>query len=372
MSKLLSLVLIFAVALAKVDPYWWRVNKSSLKKDYFKEFVRNDLSYEDALSEKEIQKLDTHNQELAQQRVDFLEKYLNDPRFDDFTFKEILGRGSYGMVFSAEGLKGTKYEDFTIKMMWESDPKNLEAENSYRMYSALEDAGVPYLISTEEPFCSTDSKKGLILCGIMMERALPVTKPMFAAAVSAEQREENTVDFIRFAIRTLYGFSIMHFQAKYLHADIKPDNLMYIKTAQGEIKPRIIDFDLTFNRRKLLNPGFLTYTPDFRPPELLAIAPTNHLGGAGYKKLRAYVYDSEFKEDAYALGLTLQKILRINEPLLKLGSGRVEALKGILKAMTQTSLSLRINTKEAYERALELDIVEPVKQPQTGMTKWII
>lgn len=337
MTKTIIFIILISSTLAVADKLFWTANKSN----FYSSFLQ------DAVDEKIKEEL---QEEWAKNRYQLLYGILNSDYFEDYSFTKMLGRGSFGTVLEA------KFGDdkVSVKIMFDNSRYSNcdDAEKNYNQLKVVD--GIKYLIETSPP--KKFAKYSQYACAIIMERAFPTESVMFSWKDTQEELTFNTERFVRFAERLIEGFYTINYIGKFYHADVKPDNIMYIKDNNNEVEPRIIDFDLTFKKlTPNYNPGFIIYTITYRPPELKRLVPNTNPTPEEKPAMRAYKYDPEFKEECWAVGKSIEHIIKVNRHYLDSTNEKLVALKEVLSEMTSTSLTLRITIEEALLKVRKIN-----------------
>ena len=157
---------------------------------------------------------------------------------------------------------------------------------------------------------------------------------------------ENSKKLVRFFGRVIQSFAELHFKAKVLHGDIKPDNIMVNKKEMNngtiDLIPVIIDFGLRLvntsgNEKK---DEQLRYAPDFRPLEMTGgekIKPEDEKAFAETwaEKFKNFRYSKDFVEDVYALGKTIEVVIVNNEKYIDRTQCEISKLLAISNQMMQ-------------------------------------
>ncbi len=71
--------------------------------------------------------------------------------------------------------------------------------------------------------------------------------------------------------------------------------------------------------------------------------------------MRAYKYDPEFKEECWAVGKSIEHIIKVNRHYLDSTNEKLVALKAVLSEMTSNSLTLRITIEEALLKVRKIN-----------------
>lgn len=306
------------------------------------------------------------------------------------TYIQVLGAGSYGVVMKMEDKEGNQS---ALKFQFD-DKEFSDCKTAYKAYyeiSSMPGAG-HILAKTLEPVYHTvlselDNKE-YHYCTIEMEIG---TSAYFNRIFNTEKnpnKDENTDLFYDFVTETVDNFRILHFNCHFYHGDVKPENIIFVadKTS-NRIGSRIIDLDLTFKSpemvceelnidyyagvykatsrgdppnplppdfRKKCNPNHLIYNLELRAPELRAIVPTNTYdeNQAVRKQQKEAqfnrVWDKDFKEEAYAVGIAIDEIVTTNQENIEMESRKIEDVKFVIGQLTKSNVSQRWDMSQAY------------------------
>lgn len=322
MFKLILTSFIIISASSKLDLGWWILGQSSLLKC-----------------------LDSDTKKLK-----LIQASLNSKNLSKFIFNQIEGMGSYGIVFS--GKEEILNTPISVKIQFEKLDTAPECTSTYLNYLNLNSIpGVKYLIAMQAPLIFKLS--GSFACGLLMEKGVVSTKPMFKD--TDVPKSENNDKMIGFMVKLLEGFYTINFIGGYYHADVKPENILFIES-EDTIEPRIIDFDLMFKKvSPHFNPNRALYTLDQRAPELRSILPsTNIRNKEQLAKLKEYEFDADFREEAWAVGVSMNEILKVNENWLDLTDLKMKKLQEIIELLSERDIRLRICTEKAFNRAQKI------------------
>lgn len=332
MTKQAIFLLLVGATLAVTDAIFLSQNKNAFYESFLIDARKEEIE-------------DSYQEDWARNRYQLLYGILNSDYFKDYTFVKLLGKGSFGTVLEA------KYgsDRVSVKIMFDDDSYSncVDAEKNYNQIKNID--GIKYIIRASSP--KKFAKYGQNACSIIMERAFPTESVMFSARNSRLDLTYNSERFVRFAEKLIEGFYTINYIGKLYHADVKPDNIMYIKDQNREVEPRIIDFDLTFKKlHPTYNPGYIIYTLTYRPPELTRLVAKTNPTPLERPAMRAYKYDPEFKEECWAVGKSISDILNVNRIYIDSTNDKIVALKEVLSEMTETSISKRITIEKALQK----------------------
>ena len=293
---------------------------------------------------------------LEDPRIKAIKSILSLDILDDYHFSKEIGHGTFGFVFAA---RDRDYAKWAFKISFEDD-ENLEVCNdAYNAYKILADKGVQYIINMKKPIDVSIKPQtgGYFACGTLMERGTDLKAPILT--VDDYGKPETERKFFDFMHKLLDGYYQINFKANSYHGDQKPANILSVESAHGILEPRIIDFDLMFEKKyEGFHPGFMLYTLDYRPPELRSIVPqTNIKTQLEKQNYRSYKFNSEFKEDAFAVGVTFKQILATNSLYLDQKNPYIVDLKNIVAGLLAQKVSSRLSTKAAM-KMMENSIIQ--------------
>lgn len=329
--------------------------------------------------------LKTDEIEFTTQHVYSLKQAMNTDYLKDFVFEEFLGSGTYGYVFLAE----RKGENIALKISFESNAGYQDCRGAFNVVNKIRSGGsVEYLINMEKPITfkleaepkktpnlqngnkiknllNDPSTEERFFCVIPMDEGLAANHLLVSTTTVPTIR--NTYRMIGFMIRLLRAFAMLNFNAGVYHADVKPENLLVKYVGKERVMhPVVIDFDLTMIKKETTQHfDGLKYTLGYRSPELTKIVPGGDFEKRDLSKraiqvnaFDAYIINNEFKEEAYAVGKTMDKILKSHETenIMIMNDPNYLILKGIIADMLKSSIGERISTKTAYKRAMTIDM----------------
>lgn len=192
--------------------------------------------------------------------------------------------------------------------------------------------------------------------------------------ISSTEKKRNTEIFIDIIQQITELVGAINKKHGVLHGDIKPQHIFLFKNRKSQYEAKIIESRLAFrpqdvlNDKGIRNPGWLTYHPTFRAPEIQMFCPGSscidplledpEINQYLYEKY--YSYDPECREDSYALALSLEQILDINKDFLDLEDQLLNHIyNSIIPEMKQLRIDTRVNAAVAAEQiedaSLEID-----------------
>jgi serine/threonine protein kinase len=276
---------------------------------------------------------------------------------DRYKLTKFLGSGSYGVVFSAS----YRNKILAIKIMEVRSQKECE---EHSIINEMKNAGARYLISLfKNQFVEMDkNNKKVNFCLLFLEGGLQsLEKPIFTAESDKSENSKVLGQIFSKIIESVYSLNSI---AGYLHADLKPANIIVTKSSEYRLEPRIIDFDLVMKRKDfikksgIVRPEFVVYTVRYRPPEIRFFCPSTNcdMEPNDINDQRAdyyyqyYVFNNEFKEDAYAIGKTLADIYEINQEFINESDEFLNlTLLNIIQNLKNHNVAKRWSTFEAHK-----------------------
>lgn len=297
------------------------------------------------------------------------------------TISDFLGKGGYGFILEIR--RDEESEPVALKVSSTKDKKctrlnkmiaisdlNLKYTIKMTGFSVLKmkvfkikeqglnDETTMALKQDQLPLAPATEEVSFYYCLMELKRAERSLDRRLPSDFQTEQCPDKSTFFAYITYKLLVAFEEFNFKGNYLHADVKPQNLVLIKDPSSSCKyePRIIDFDLSFQSNKekgATHPPYVLYTITHRPPEIIEYCPDNDCkGSTGLKTnqqrfITEYVCDSEYKEDAAALAITLKDILEANDKEEVLSGQLVEYVKNtVIPSIGNSSVKKRSNIKK--------------------------
>jgi serine/threonine protein kinase len=130
-------------------------------------------------------------------------------------------------------------------------------------------------------------------------------------------KENNTATFLRYMVEISKGVFNINSQ-KILHGDLKPANIILVEEGSRTLHPKIIDFDISLDHRKmsLLSPH-LRYTEGYRAPWVKPMRRNAEQDSSKPPRYEMLIeFDELFREDTYALGQSIVLMMKHNENFL--------------------------------------------------------
>lgn len=277
---------------------------------------------------------------------------------------DVIGAGSYGIVVSATQKFDKTEEELAVKFMKHSyeeecqqmkvmiDLQQEGAKHTIELYFIQ-----PYVVV--EPKASNQNHRGIkqeektsYFCVIGLKKGEGSLEERRFNDLATSVRERD--GFYKTIYLILEGIMTLNFKADYLHGDIKPENIVLVKTGT-EYEPRIIDFDKTFKLQEEMNiknrrgTNSVLYSPKNMPPELQKFVQDNKYSEESFNKyLETYEFSRTYLEDSYALGKTLQQLIQVNGLENVKNDGILTSLKTIAIKLSTTLPQLRMTTYEAF------------------------
>ena len=136
-----------------------------------------------------------------------------------------------------------------------------------------------------------------------------MVKPLFSNALDMEG---NTATLLRYFVEIAEAAMNVNKQG-ILHGDIKPDNMILVMGKDGLLHVEYIDFDLILNPKyeKWTNTQ-LRYTSDYRAPWIVEKETVIKVDD-GYKVKVFYTFDPEFREDTFAVAMSILELMITNK-----------------------------------------------------------
>ena len=182
---------------------------------------------------------------------------------------------------------------------------------------------------------------------------------------------ENSKKLFIFFGKLIQAFTEINLKNQVLHGNITPDSIMVKfnqtdKNSAQELEPVVSDFCYSLKNEKFefIPDKLFRYSDNFRPPEMIektkAKATTSNenknqsqkkhkekdkdkekkqkqkeLEKNWDKNWEKYQYSNQFVEDVYALGKTIQEVLKIQSDFIKESLCEIQSLRAIIKLMLQ-------------------------------------
>jgi serine/threonine protein kinase len=299
--------------------------------------------------------------------------------FDEYGYfiTDFIGKGSFGVVFEAKSVKpGQRNQAVKIILVKNADEecKQYDIFDEFRRRDLkwVLHANLKFNYYFEKNQGSNESEEINGACVLLFDSGRhSFDVQIFNSAsddsnkkisIPDNERERNTRFLLEIIWMILQAFTEFH-KNGYLHGDVKPQNLLLVETAGNHYEPRLIDFDLTFRPKEVMNeyrnhnPGHMTYTQNYRPPELLAycnqINFPSHSSQIYLSKLlfkKRYSYSPEFKEDVWAVAQMIQNIYEVNFLFLNYQNAYLQYLfEVIITKMQEADIEKRWTMEQALE-----------------------
>ena len=260
---------------------------------------------------------------------------------EGITIGDYVGHGTFGVVVKGKRVfKDNNRQMGTVEKSYDMGFKLMKIDKELDctdmdIADKLTKAGAKYTLGLfyRRAFAFTEPEFNLF-CVLGIELG---TQSLESAIFSdIHDKETNTHAFIEIVYKILSGFKTMNFDARYLHGDVKPANMILSKVG-NVLEPRIIDFDYTFQPHMNIDasrkrkPRWILYTLDFRAPEIRRLCPQNNCSRQELTNYKSnYRFDTLYREDAYAIGVSLNKIYVKNKNAISKTDPIVLALKNII------------------------------------------
>lgn len=166
-----------------------------------------------------------------------------------------------------------------------------------------------------------------------------LSKPDLFSRKNLSDKIENSRKLFRFFGKAIRIFAELNFKGRILHGDIRPDNIMVNYGSDGELEPKIVNFDsiLKHEGNGDITDKQLRYWSYYRAPEINEVALIDGQFNA-YRWMNdydKYKYSKEFVEDVYAFGITIKKVLKFHSDSIDEKQKEIEALSDLAKLMSK-------------------------------------
>lgn len=285
----------------------------------------------------------------------------------DYDVTSYLAAGMGGVVFEVSR-SGVKY---VAKVVLDIDGK-YEICNWERSVEKITNQKITYVgaLYGYREYKGSYRLKAFYSCILILEKAdINIDKTVLFPKNDVVSKVENSKKLLRFFGRVALSFAELHFKARILHGDIKPDNIMLkfkqIAPEDYDLIPVIIDFGLMLANpeRKDINHSQLRYARLYRPPEMTEKTKIEGVSDVDswYDQWENYQFSKEFTEDVYALGKTIQNVIEFQTDFINKSQCHITELTAISKQMTSAkerkdattnfrAQRLRPNMKEVLDK----------------------
>ena len=277
--------------------------------------------------------------------------------FDKYEVRNYIGSGTGGVVFGILE-KGTSSQDlqYVAKVIIDNDETFPFCQDN-QVLKELEQKKVPYVnrLISNDTYTGTIDDKDFYACILILEYCFT---DLDKGNIFPKDSKKNWPILFRFFGKLILSFTEIHFIGRILHGDIKPDNIMVkINKEEKDIEPVVIDFDLMLKMedQEEKSDSQLRYSEDYRPPE---IDETTSVDGEASQEnwddnWELYQFSKEFKEDVYALGVTIKNVLRSQKRNVQKDSTRYQKLKKLGNQMIRPKQN-RPNMKTVLQKFIRI------------------
>ena len=182
---------------------------------------------------------------------------------------------------------------------------------------------------------------------------------------------ENSKKLVRFFGRVIQSFAELHVKAKVLHGDIRPENIMVnkkeISKDNFDLIPVIIDFGLRLVNKsgKDIKNDLLRYTKGYRLPQMIEKIKVD---GKSFEESwednsNEYIFSKDFIEDVYALGKTIENVLKFQTNFIDNDICEMLRLKDLYLQMMQK--------KEGANKKQYISKEDPIPNMQQVLTNFL-
>lgn len=209
----------------------------------------------------------------------------------DYTDWKELGRGAFGVTFSA------KHGDRTVVIKrLQKHGRVPEQTEAFKEMFNIEQIILEHVQHWCKEFlvCYVDAKESFKFYYLIME--FLGTFRVMESYIDDKKRAPLSPSLARTIIRNCLGALRVLEEAKVVHRDIKPANIM-IDTKTGQVK--LIDFGLSQMKKGIGLEGNPVGSPDYLDPDITT----------KYENKEEFTYDEWVKSDLWSMGLTIFELL---------------------------------------------------------------
>lgn len=216
-----------------------------------------------------------------------------------------------------------------------------------KVISDLENIGVSYInpVKAFEQVEKDIEGKPLFFCVLILEQGdFKIDKLEIFSLENKKEKTYNSERLFRFFGKVIKSIAELNFKANVLHGNINTENIMY-KFGDGirEMLPVVANFTqvLVNPDQAKLTDEKLRYNLKYRPPEMVydKKAETTKDEAEFAKRWpnwwRSFKYSTDFVEDVYALGETINEVLKQKESYLVNDSCEISTFKDIYSEMVK-------------------------------------
>ena len=307
------------------------------------------------------------------QRDSNLEKYLEDIKF---VLDEAASFNLYSTESFKESVEGGLVLDvqrdkkkFWAKLLFEEDHKFSKCEN-FKVFEKEEFNKIKYVQKM--------SKREAFTRKVFNKEDNSLIKEIHACIVIFEDynininlKDTNIFDndsikhwpiLFRFFGRLIQAVAEINFRAKLLHGDIRPENILLV--VKKNVNPELMDVEpVIFNFDSKLEYSAFVKKPDqklryalvYRPPEMRQATTKSEKFSEGdwNKNWKNYEFSDQLVEDTYALGVTIDEVLKKQINNVNKNSDEYREFRILVDQM----MSARY--KEPYVKSKNLTMLRP-------------
>lgn len=261
------------------------------------------------------------------------------------------------VIFEAHGLAVLKVKQFGFErrlyVFFERSSYPERALEYFKKHYEIQKSKAGIYIERITTPVIQNRKNMQFLSTVYAEFLSPANYPLFKASTPGN-RDHHTRKLIRLIGQIVRAFAVLNHLANVYHGNIKLSNLM-IKKVKGEYFPVITNLDRSITMRHIYqSTEELMYEPEYQPPEIENLIIKTVFDNKNIKINKVtYYLDLNFKEEAYALGTTLLKLIKINEEHINVKNKSLERVKKILTLMIDPDPELRNSNRKTLKLLIE-------------------
>ena len=292
-----------------------------------------------------------------------------DKLFDKFIVKNYFDSFIGDFVFELD--KPFQNTVAEIVIDFDKDFKICKLSNPYEK---LKSRGLSYIIGLEyyTERVGYFVEKYYYYCILLLERPdRDTSSPDLFTSKEAQHLKGNSERLFFFFGKAIQAFAEMNFIAMMLHGDIRPKNIM-VKFKQAE-KDSDRDFDpviiglhnaLQFYSKEDLCNDALRYSSKYRPPEM---SEKTFVAGKSLDESWAinwenYKYSKEMVEDVYALGKTIEEVLKVQSEFISESSCEIQGLRTLQNEMIKEKEKIEFKNKKHSKSSKVIKVRKNMKE----------
>ena len=298
-------------------------------------------------------------------------------------FLEIKFYRSYPIILKCE----TEKNEEALYYLFIDDEKWTECSKYEKGYETFKDNHPENIIRmespTKTPFLTNNYVADSYVCGIEMEYGVLSMDKIFTQTSDENKKVANTAQMYQIVLGLLEGFDYIQYVTRNYHGIAHQDNWIIAKDEHNNLIPKIKDFNKLFQhpniacrtdkntayydtennsdrfvRANKCNPGKLKFTLPNCPPELKnfwkkIVNSVAGLRGQDQTNYVRYRWNIDFKEEVYALGFSIEQMIRSNKDELCETCDSMKTIHLVTHWMTKSNINERCKLSEAIKKLQE-------------------